>query len=336
MKALFYNLARKRFILKNVSTPSIKRNEVLVKIKCSSLCGTDLHVISGILTSKVYNKKEIILGHCFAGVVEKIGKGVKKFKKGDRVFSSNFVWCGNCQNCAEEKENTCDDRFIFGMEIPGSHAGYLAAPERVLFRLPPGVSFEEGSLIADLLALSLNSVEKAQPQVNQKIAIFGAGTVGLTLGMILNYLKMKNIFVIEPVGYRQKLAVKLVNAKIVNIAGLEKFAGQFDIIFEASGSHQAINSAFKLLKRGGKLVVIGVHDKKFELNPAKLVSREISLFGVYHYNISQIKKSLRLIKEGKINLKTLITHEFSLSQGNEAYKLLENKKCGRIVFSVDS
>ncbi len=331
-KALFYNFLSKKFIFKKTAIPKIKKDEALVKVKCSSLCGTDLHIIEGILTQKVYSNKEIILGHCFSGTVEKTGKAVKKFKIGDRIFSSNFVWCDKCQNCKEEKENICDNRFIFGMELPGSHAEYLAVPERVLFHLPESIGFEEGSLITDLLALSLNSIRKVQLRASQKIAIFGAGTVGLTLGMLLRYYKIKNVFIIEPMKYRQNFAKKLFKPKIISKKNIKKLAGQFDVIFEASGNYQAMDSGFKLLKRGGKLVVIGVHDKKFELSPVKLVSRELSLFGIYHYNTRHIKESLRLIKDGKINLRKLITHKFSLNQGDEAYKLLKNKKCGRIVF----
>lgn len=334
MKALFYNFLKKKFILKEIPVPRIKADEVLVKIKASALCGTDLHIMDGSLTYKVYNKKEIILGHSFSGIVSKVGGGVKNFKIGDRVFVSDFIWCGKCQRCKEKKENLCPNLHIFGMEVPGSHAEYLNVSERALFHLPKSISFEKGSLICDLLALDYHSIKKADPQPRDKIMIFGAGPVGLVTGMLLKLYGVRSILVVEPVRYRQDLAKKIFNAKIIDKNNLTKFQRRFDIVFETSGENRALNWGYKLLKRGGKMVMIGVQSENFNLNSFKWIARELTLFGIFDFTSQDIKASLKLVKNKKINLKKIITHRFSLKDGQKAHQFLKNRNSGKIILTT--
>lgn len=331
MKALFYNFYQRRFILKEIPLPKIKTDEVLLKIKASALCGSDLHIMEGPLRLKAYNRREIILGHSFAGVIFKTGKMVKKFKKGDKVFASNFIWCGRCQRCRNGQENLCDRRFIFGLEVPGSHAEYLALPQRVLFPIPSGVDFLEAAQITDLLTLCWHSFKKVDLRPKEKVVIFGLGPVGLTMGMLLKSFKINSIFALDPRRNRCFLAKKFFQAEIIDRKKLKKLEGQFDVVFEASGNIKAPEKGFKLLKRGGKMVVVGVHRQKFNLNILKLVSREISIFGVFHYPRKEIEESLELLKNKQIDFKKLITYKFNLQEGQLAYRLLKKKEGGRII-----
>lgn len=334
MKALFYNFSKKKFFLKEIPISRIKEDEVSIKVKVSALCGTDLHIIKGPLTPKVYNKKEIILGHSFAGVVVEAGHEVKNFKKGNRVFVSNFVWCGKCQRCKGGDENLCDSRFIFGMEAPGSHTEYISVPKRVIFRLPKEVNFAEGSLITDLLALDIHALGKTGVKSSDWVLIFGAGPVGLILGILLRLSGVKSVFLAEPIRYRQNLAKELFNPEIILEKDLKKFKNYFDVVFEASGDIKALDLGQKLLKRGGKMTMIGVQGKKFNLNALKLISRELSLFGIFDFTVKDIKRGLKLLIQRKINLKKVITHQFPLIEGEKAYRLLKSKKAGRIILTI--
>lgn len=332
MRAVFYDFSKKKFFLKDVPIPKIKRDEVLIRVRVSSLCGSDLHIIDGALTSKVYSKKEIILGHSFSGVVEKVGSGVKKIKAGDNVFTSNFVWCGRCRRCKNERENLCDDRYIFGMELPGAHAEYIKTPARVVFGLPKDIDFEAGSLITDVFALNFNALKKASLKISDKVLILGVGPIGLAMGMLLKSMNFKKISVFDPVKNRQLFAKKLFGARIINKKDLANFYNFFDVVFEESGSPEALEFAEKSLKRGGRLVIVGVHDKKFNLNVLKAVSRELSIFGVFHYAKKDIKGVLKIIQKNIINPSKIITHRFLLKEAEKAYALLKDKGAGRIVF----
>jgi len=331
MKALFYNFSKKKFLFKEIVVPKIKPDELLIKIKVSALCGTDLHIIKGPLTPKVYNKKEIILGHSFTGVILKTGAQVQRFKKGDRVFASTFTWCGKCQRCKEGKINLCDHRFIFGMEKPGSNAEYIVVPQRIAFHLPSKVDFISGSLIFDLLALDVHAIGKMKINSSDQILIMGTGPVGLVLGILLRLHGLKSVFITEPIKYRLNLAKKLFKAKIIDIKKIKNFNNSFDVVFDTSGDIKAWNQSQKLLKRGGEIVMIGVPKKNFNLNAIKLVSRELSLFGIFEFTIQDIKDSLKILSENKNILKRIVTHKFPLENGEKAYRLLRKRKAGRII-----
>ncbi len=331
MKALFYNFSKKKFLFKEIAIPKIKPDELLVKVKASALCGTDLHIMNGPLTPKVYNKKEIILGHSFTGVIVEVGNNVKNFKKEDRIFASTFIWCGVCQKCKEGKPNLCDHRFVLGMEKAGSHAEYISIPQRIAFHLPKRIDFINGSLITDILALDIHAIEKVNIRSSDRILILGTGPVGLILGILLKLRGLKSVFIIEPIKYRQSLAKKLFRANIISKENIKKLKNRFDIIFETSGDIKILNYSQKLLKRGGSIIMIGVQSKKFNLNALKLISRELSLFGVFVFRTQDIKNSLKLLSRKKNILKKVITHKLPFKNGKKAYELLKKKNVGRII-----
>ncbi len=333
MKALFYNFLTKKFKVKDISLPKISIEDVLVQVKSSALCGTDLHIMDGPLSHKAYNKKEIILGHSFSGVISRIGKGVKNFSAGDRVFASDFVWCGECDQCRNGRENLCDRRFVFGMEKPGSHAEYIAVPARAVFELPDSISFEAGSLITDLLALACHAVKMANAKSNQQICILGAGPVGLAIAEILKVHGFKNICLSDPIAYRKELAGKMYGFAVKEIKAVNNFTDQFDIVFDACGDSRALQNGYQRLKRGGKIVLVGVSADFFKIKTIKWVSRELSLLGIFDFDKSDIKEALALVKTKKINLDKMITHRFSLKEGDKAYRLLKNRMAGKIIIS---
>ncbi len=337
MKALIFNFKKKEFKVKNIPNPVIKKGYVLLEIKNSSLCATDLHIMNGPLKGKAYNKKEIILGHSFSGKIKDKSKDVKKFKINERVFGSNFIWCSNCDNCGNNRENLCNNRYIFGMEIPGSHAELLSVPKESIFRLPKGIDFETGSLICDLLGLAINSYKKVLPDKKDKIIVFGLGPVGMTIINLLIAYGFEDIFIVEPRRYRQRLGKKMFKEKIkiINIIKNKDFLDIADIVFETSGSEDALKKSFISLKRGGKLALVGVHDKKFSINTIKWLSRELSLFGIFDCKKSDTEEALKLILNNKINLKKIITHSFELEEGEKAYNLVKSCNCGRVIFNVN-
>jgi 2-desacetyl-2-hydroxyethyl bacteriochlorophyllide A dehydrogenase len=332
MKALTYNFSNRKFTYKGVDLPKMKADELLIKIKSSALCGTDLHIMKGPLSEKRY-ANEIIMGHSFSGKVEKTGKLVKKFKPGDRIFASDFVWCGKCQNCLNGKQNLCDNRYIFGMETAGSHAEFLNVPARACFLLPREIDFDQGSLICDLLAIVHHAIKRASLSGNERILIFGVGPLGIGLGLLLKEFGFKEIVFIDTQKERRAWAEQILKQKISQMKDL-KDSDFFDVAFDASGSKIALELGFKGLRRGGKLIIIGVQNEPFVLNSIKMISRELSVFGSYEFNISDVKESLRLVKSGKINLGKIITHHFILKDGAKAYKLLKARTSGKIILSL--
>lgn len=330
MKALIYNSINRRFSCKNTEIPRIKSDELLIKIKSSALCGTDLHIMDGPLSSKRY-ANEIILGHSFSGEISICGKKTKGFKKGDRVFVSDFVWCGKCKNCLNNRQNLCDNRYVFGMEVTGSHAEYIKVPAKSCFLLPAKINFDQGSLICDVLALVYHAIKKATLQKGDRVLIIGAGPIGLCLGFLLKSYGFANFKISEKISERISLGKKILKKDVFRPNKFKSSPNSFEAVFDTSGDKLALDLGFKTLTRGGKLIMIGVQDKPYLLNSIKWISRELSLLGIFDFSLDDVKESLRLVESKKIDLKKIITHHFSLEDGAKAYKLLKNRTSGKII-----
>ena len=319
-----------------MAVPKLKQGEVLIKIKVSALCGTDLHIMAGELINKVYNKKEIILGHEWAGIVESVGKKVYKFKKGDRVFGSPHISCGRCEFCRSGHSNWCDKQGIFGLNLPGSHGEYLVAPQTALFRLPPGMDFKEGALLGDTISIAYHAIKKVGPKM-KRVLILGAGPIGLTLGYLLKTLGVKEIFIMEKEPYRKRLAQKFFGAKIIEPNNFLNFRRTCDSAFETSGSLELMEYAFHSLRRGGKLALLSINAKKYPLDTLRLMYRELSIFGCFGYPHEEVPEFIKLLSNKKIkkDIKKIITHQFSLADINKAYELFRNKKCGKVILILE-
>jgi threonine 3-dehydrogenase len=336
MKTTSFNFKNKKFSIKRMVLPELKAGEVLIKIKASALCGTDLHIMSGELMDKVYNKKELTLGHEWTGIIEKVGKKVTGFKRGSRVFGSPHISCGQCEFCRNSHSNWCDKQGIFGLSLPGSHAEYLIAPQTVLFHLPSNIDFKEGALLGDTINIACHAIKKVGPKIRRAL-ILGAGPIGLTIGYFLKVFGVKEIFVIEKEPYRRKLAQKLFGARIIETDDFLKIRRTCDCAFETSGSLQLIEYAFQSLQRGGKMILLSINARKYPLDILRLMYREISVLGSFGYPHEEVPEFIKLVNNKKIlgDIKKIITHRFPLSDIGKAYKLFSQKKCGKVILTSE-
>jgi 2-desacetyl-2-hydroxyethyl bacteriochlorophyllide A dehydrogenase len=334
MRALFYNLENKKFRIKEIGKPKAKRNSVLIEVKYSALCGTDIHAIEDkILREKIYNKKEIILGHAWSGLVSGVGPGEKKFNTGDRVFGNDFIPCGKCYVCTSKKENLCDNRFIPGIEAIGTHSGFAVFPSTFVHKLPKRISLRDGSVITDVYGVVYHAIKRAGIVRGSRVAIYGVGPIGLALGILLREVfKIKQIFVCDLSIYRRRLAVKLFGAKILKNKKSDNFRNIFDVVFEASGSKEAFDSGIRVVKRGGSLVIVGIHRYPLEIPALKILSREISIIGTFAYNLEDLRKVLSFANG--LDFGKIITHEFSLEDAGAAYALFKSKKSGSVILKI--
>lgn len=332
--------AKPMFTVEEVEKPKPKANEVVVEVEASALCGTDLHILDGTLLSKAYKQPPLIVGHEWAGTVVEVGNSAKKFKVGDRVFSSPNFSCGICSFCLRGRPNLCDNRGVFGLNAPGSNAEYIAAPQESLYPLPDEISFKVGSLIGDTLGTAYHAIRRVQVQPGDVVALWGLGPVGMTTAQMAKIAGAAKLIAVDVVPSRLEEINKLgiadftINGKekdaVEEIKNLTDGVGA-DITIEVTGVDLALGQAFDALRRGGKLLLMGTHSKNYDLWSLAVMYRELSIIGTFAHVPTEAERFINLIESGRIKLEPLISHEFGLDEANKAFELFMARKTNKVI-----
>ncbi len=278
----------------NIPDPEIKNdNEVIIQIKTVGICGSDIHYYkTGRIGSQIV-EYPFVVGHEGAGIVVDTGKNVTKVKIGDKIAIEPAMPCFKCDQCLNNRPHTCRNLKFLG--CPGQASGclseYIVIPETSCLPYYTDISFEE-ALISEPFAIGLYAVNLARDIYNKDIAILGYGPIGMSVHFALKLNDVKNIYVTDILDYRLKKA--LLNGAIItgnplieNIEEkfLQNLQNEFDIVFECCGKQEAINQAIRLLKPGGKLLIIGIPEFDNWYFSADLIRRkEICIINVRRQN----------------------------------------------------
>jgi len=341
MKAIIKNSASAGAELVDVPVPKIKDDEVLVKVKATSICGTDLHIYDWNEWAQNRIRPPLIFGHEFCGEVAEVDKNVSNFKKGDYVSAETHIICGKCYQCLHKQAEICNNVKIIGVDIPGCFAEYIAVPASCLWKNDKSLNPEYAS-IQEPFGNSLHALFADDKNIDGKtIAIFGCGPTGLLAAAIAKASDAKEVIVSDVNPYRLEIARKLgadylLNPKDVDVVSklkdLTKGVGA-DIVLEMSGNSQAFQSAIKSTRRGGRLTVFGLFNKRIEvdLNDDVIFSGR-RIIGITGRKIWQTwEKTAELLKSKKLNLEPIITHKFKLEEYKKGMELMEKGECGKVV-----
>lgn len=307
--------------------------QVLVKIKVVGVCGSDIHYYKYGRIGSYIVKKPMILGHESAGEVIKIGKKVKKIKAGDRVALEPGVPCGKCEYCRKGRYNLCSDvRFMATPPIDGALVEYVVHPAEYVYKLPDNLSFAEGALI-EPLAVGMHAVRMAGVESGDKIAILGSGPIGLVTMQGARAKGATETIAVDINDFRLELAKRLgathlINAKEGDVCQRIKEITDgegVDIVFETAGTAITTQQTVEVVKKGGTIVLIGLGTQDtIPLNTMKLIWNEIKVQCVQRY-ANVYNKAISLVAKGRIDLKSLITGEFSLEQVEEGLIIFDKK-----------
>lgn len=312
-----------------VPDPAPGPNEVVVKVHACSICGSDLHAFHGKHPRLTFPR---ILGHEFAGEIVTVGKDVRNFRAGQRVCCDIDFPCGACGPCRAGRSNICEKLRTMGFDKDGAYAEYAAVPDFNLYPLPDSVSFDQASAV-QVLGISYHAVaHRVKPQAGERIAVIGAGPVGLGAAMIAQAMDAE-VTILDILDYRLAMAKTLGIAATVNAKNpglreraLELTAGQgFDKIIECVGGFQerTVTDAINMIKRGGKITIVGTFPENKATIPIAFVKdREIDI-NFSRGNFQAFAPCLDLIASGKINPDLYISHRFPLRHAEEALRLLE-------------
>lgn len=328
MKAMIFEGPNTPLRLGEWATPEPKEGEIVVKVTACGVCHTDLHYIDhGVPTFK---KPPLILGHEAAGVVAKVGAGVTDRREGDRVLLPAVLTCGHCENCRTGRENICMNMRMFGNDIDGAYAEYVAAPAKDSFIMPESIPLVEGSIIADAISTPFHAVKnRGCVRGGDRVVVFGCGGIGLNVVQVAAAFGGQ-VIAVDVRAEKLEVARSLGALATINAGEVERVdkevrrltGGGADIGFEAIGNPSTIQSAFSCIRNGGRLVVIGYTDQNVTLNAGRIMYREMEIVGSLGCRPVDYPRLIDMVAAGRIKVKELVSHKFSLADTNKAFDQL--------------
>jgi L-iditol 2-dehydrogenase len=325
---------KKRMEIKEIEVPRINKHEMLIKIISTGICGSDVHVFSG---ESPFNYP-VAIGHEIIGTVIKFGSNVTDFKVNDRIVVFPVVFCKKCSFCINDRYNLCDNMIAMG-EAPtnGGFAQYVKVNKEMAVKVPDEFSLYQAALI-EPAAVASHAINISEVKINNKVVIFGAGTIGLMVIATLNYMGIKDVTVIDVIDSRLKIAAKLGAKRIINLEkdklpsnwpvrsfgspNLYK-AGEIDVIYDCVNVEDTFNKSLEILTKGGKLIVVGEPSGDIMLKsiPLKLlVIGEIKIMGSCIYLKEDFYRAMDIIRKTSEITKVITKEYSSIDNTQEAFE----------------
>lgn len=329
----------------NSEDPSVENpDEVKIKLSSIGVCGSDVHYYSeGRIGTQVVNFP-FALGHECSGIVEEKGDEVTNVRTGDMVVIDPAVHCGKCDQCLSGRPHTCRNNRFLGCpgQLEGCLSDYIVMPSYCCFPVTGKLNPVQAALI-EPFSIGVYSVKQAQIDNSEiSAAIFGAGPIGLSIMLRLQAGGVMNIGMIEPLAYRLKKAGELGARYLINpleddveavVAGHEKLL--VDVVFEASGEQDAVDNALKILKPGGKFILVGIPPvANYTFNMDLMRRKELTVINIRRQN-NCVEEAIELVVSGKADVEKMVTHHFKLEDTATAFDIVKGYKDGVIKAMID-
>lgn len=325
----------KRLEIRDFPDPEPGLNEVVVRVKAATVCGSDLHIFR-----RPNVKDDVIQGHEAAGVVEEVGEAVENIRPGERVSVYHHVGIDDCEMCRRGDWYYCKNRWTWGIGVRnGSFSDLLLTHANGCFRLPEELTFIDGSIISCGGGTAYQGLIKLGVEADDDVVVSGLGPVGLSAVMFAKAVGARVIGV-EPVDVRRELALNLgadvvvdpVEEKVVErIKALTNGVGA-SVVAECSGSTEARNNALRCVRPFGRIAFIGAGARELMIDPGIFSAADITLTGNHVFNVGLYDKMVRLMTNRKMHLEDMTTHRFSLEQAEEAFRVFDSRKAGKVAF----
>tara|TARA_R110000868_G_scaffold380784_4_gene647033 strand:- start:24768 stop:25793 length:1026 start_codon:yes stop_codon:yes gene_type:complete len=339
MKALGKFKADVGIWMDDVEKPTIGPNDVLVKIKKTAICGTDIHIYNWDEWAQKTVPVPMVTGHEFMGVVEEMGSEVQGFAKGDRVSGEGHLTCGYCRNCRAGRRHLCRNTIGTGVERPGCFAEYLSMPAVNLFKLPNAISDD----VAAILDPFGNAVHTALSfdMVGEDVLITGAGPIGIMAVAIAKHAGARNVFITDVNDYRLEMARKMGATHVLNVtkddlkqqmdnAGMTE---GFDVALEMSGNPQALNQMFNHMNNGGRVAMLGIPPENTAIDWNNVIFKGLTVKGIYGREMFETWYKMSSILQSGLNISRIITHHFDVDDFQKGFDVMLSGKSGKVILN---
>jgi len=319
--------------------PAVGPNDVLIKIRKTAICGTDMHIFNWDEWAQKTIPVPMHVGHEYVGTVEAMGDEVRGLKIGQRVSGEGHIVCGHCRNCRAGRRHLCRNTVGVGVNRPGAFADYLVIPAVNAFPIPDDIPDE----IAAILDPFGNAAHTALSfdLVGEDVLITGAGPIGIMAAAICRHVGARHVVITDVNDYRLDLAKKMGAHRTVNIAR-EKLADimpslnmveGFDVGLEMSGVPAAFRDMLDVMNHGGKIAMLGIPPGDTAIDWTKVIFKGLTLKGIYGREMFETWYKMIALIQGGLDLTPMITHRFDVKDYLEGFKTMGSGKSGKVVLS---
>jgi len=337
MKALVKTKAERGIWMQEVETPSVGHNDVLIRVKRSAICGTDIHIYQWDDWASSTIQVPTIIGHEFCGEIVEIGSEVNGFSVGDRVSAEGHITCGVCRNCRAGRRHLCMNTVGVGVNRNGAFAEFVTVPAFNVFKLPDSITDDMAAILDPLgnathTALSFDLV-------GEDVLITGAGPIGVMAVAIARYAGARHIVVTDINDYRLDLARKMGATRTLNVSneaiddtmqalGMEE---GFDVGMEMSGNPSAFRDMLRTMHHGGKIALLGIPPDDMSIDWTKIIFKGLELKGIYGREMFETWYKMASMLQSGLNIDPIITHHFAADEFQAGFDLMESGQSGKII-----
>jgi len=339
MKALSKLHAKKGLWMTDAEIPVAGPNDLLIKIRKTAICGTDMHIYAWDEWSQNTIPIPMIVGHEYVGEVVEVGHEVRGFELGDRISGEGHITCGHCRNCRAGRRHLCRNTVGVGVDRQGAFAEYLVIPAFNAFKIPENISDDLAAIFdpfgnAVHTALSFNLT-------GEDVLITGAGPIGIMAAAVAKHVGARHVVITDVNEYRLELArtmgaTKAINVTKDSIESTMKALGMsegFDVGMEMSGVPDAFTSMLENMNHGGKIAMLGIPPNSMSIDWTQLIFKGLEIKGIYGREMFETWYKMASLIQSGLDLSPMLTHQFGVDDYLQGFELMESGKTGKVILN---
>lgn len=342
MKALVKAKKQQGLWLEEVEVPVPDKNDVLIKVSRTAICGTDVHIYNWDSWAQRTIPVPMVVGHEFVGTVAEVGSNVQDFKPGDLVSGEGHLVCGHCRNCQAGRRHLCMNTCGVGVNCQGAYGEYLAIPESNVWLCDAAIPLDILACFDPLgnaahTALSFDII-------GEDVLITGAGPIGCMAAAIARHAGARHVVITDINPYRLNLAKMVGATRVVNV-NLEKLTDisrelglreGFDVAMEMSGNPSALDSILENICHGGKIALLGIMPQNSSVNWNKVVFNGLTIKGIYGREMFETWYKMTAMLQTGLDISPLITHRFHFTDYQEGFEVMRSGQSGKVVLNWET
>jgi threonine 3-dehydrogenase len=337
MKALVKKEPKKGIWLEDVPVPELGINDVMIKIKRTAICGTDMHIYNWDEWAQKTIPVPMVVGHEFVGEIVEVGANVNDFHPGQIVSGEGHVVCGRCRNCMAGRRHLCNQTSGIGVDRSGAFAEYLALPMSNVWEHSPEIDLD----VASLFDPFGNAVHTALQfdLLGEDVLITGAGPIGAMAAAVCKHAGARHVVITDVIDSRLALAAKLGATRTVNvmresIADVQKSLGMsegFDVGLEMSGNAQALNDLIDNMCHGGKVSILGIPSQNTAIDWSKVIFNMLTLKGIYGREMYETWYKMSVMIESGLDISPVITHRLPITEFQKGFDVMNSGEASKVI-----